>query len=106
VSDSEEKSTRDRLRKYTPGELVGKVPWSEIRKQMITSLGVAFGALIGFIWTSVVQQAFVVAGIITPLGITSWGNWFGYVIGAILVTFFSVIMLIVLARGQAKTQQK
>jgi hypothetical protein len=106
VSDSDEKSARDRLRKYAPGELVGRVPWSEIRRQMITSLGVAFGALIGFIWTSVVQQAFVVAGIITPLGITNWANWIGYVIGAVAVTFFSVIMLILLARGQAKAQQK
>jgi hypothetical protein len=106
VSDSDEKSTRDRLRKYTPGELVGRVPWSEIKRQMVTSLGVAFGALIGFIWTSVVQQAFVVAGIITPAGITNWANWFGYAIGAIVVTFISVIGLILITRWQPKTQQK
>jgi hypothetical protein len=104
VSDSDEKSTRDRLRKYTPGELVGRVPWSEIRRQMITSLGVAFGALIGFVWTNVVQQAFFVTGILGPSGITT--NWFAYAFGAVLVTFFAVIMLLVLARGQAKTQQK
>lgn len=105
MSDSDEKSTRDRLRK-APGDLLGRLPWSEIRRQMLTSLGVAFGALIGFMWTSVVQQAFTVAGIITPAGITSWGNWIGYAVGAVIVTFFAVIMLIVIARGQAKIQQK
>jgi uncharacterized protein involved in cysteine biosynthesis len=89
-----------------PLDLVQKVPWSDIRRQMVTSLSVAFGALIGFMWQSVVQQAFVVAGIITSTGIQNWFAWLGYAIGAVVVTFIAVIMILLIARGQAKAQQK
>jgi hypothetical protein len=106
VSDSDEKSARDKLKKLVPGRVLTKVPWSDIRKQLVTSLGVAFGALIGFIWTSVVQQAFVVAGVITATGITSWGNWFIYVIGAFVVTFIAVILLVFIVRIQTKLAEK
>jgi uncharacterized membrane protein len=112
MSDSEERSTRDRLRKQSqeilqrPQVILQKVPWSEIRKQMLTSLGVAFGALIGFMWTNVVQQLFYVAGVIPGTGIHDLGAWFVYAFGAVVVTFISVIMLILLARSQAKAEQK
>ena len=85
---------------------VQKIPWSDIRRQMITSLSVAFGALIGFMWQSVVQQAFTVAGVITSTGIHDWASWIAYAVGAIAVTFIAVIMILIIARGQAKTEQK
>jgi hypothetical protein len=105
VTDSEERSTRDRLRKQS-ADLFGKIPLSEIRRQLITSLGVAFGALIGFMWQSVVQQLFTVAGVITSSGIHDFGSWVLYAFGAIVVTFISVIMLLLLARGQVKAEEK
>jgi len=105
VSDSEERSARDRLRKQSQ-DLLGKVPWTDIRRQMITSLGVAFGALIGFMWTSVVQQLFTVAGIIKAGAISDIGSWLVYAFGAIVVTFICVIMLLVLARHQSKPEEK
>jgi uncharacterized membrane protein len=106
VSDSDEKSARDKLKRLVPGKVISRVPWTEIRKQLVTSMGVAFGALIGFIWTSVVQQAFYVAGIITASGITSWGNWFIYVIGAFVVTFVAVILLLIITRIQTSMAEK
>jgi len=105
VSDSDDRSARDRLRRQSQ-DILGRVPWSDIRRQMITSLGVAFGALIGFMWTSVVQQLFTVAGVITSTGIHDLGSWFLYAFGAIVVTFISVIMLLLLARGQVKSEEK
>jgi hypothetical protein len=106
VAKAEDKSGSESQRRIRPLDLVQKVPWSEIRKQMATSLSVAFGALIGFMWQSVVFQAFTVAGVITSSGITNWGSWIVYAFGAVAVTFIAVIMILVIARTQAKAQQK
>ncbi|MDH5448433.1 MAG: DUF5654 family protein [Candidatus Bathyarchaeota archaeon] len=40
-----------------------KVTMAEIRKTVATSLGTAFGIVIGMIWTNVVLGAFVTMGI-------------------------------------------
>jgi hypothetical protein len=106
VAKSEQKAESESQRRIRPLDLVQKVPWSEIRKQMATSLSVAFGALIGFMWQDVVKQAFIMAGAITVSGVTSWGGWFAYAVGAVFVTFIAVIMILLIARTQAKAQQK
>jgi hypothetical protein len=105
VARSDDKST-DSSRRLRPGELVQKVPWSEIRRQMVTSIGTAFGVLIGFVWTGVVTQFFVAAGLIVGGSVTGWGSWFMFAIGAIIVTFISVIGLVIFSRAQAKQTQK
>ncbi|KPQ42174.1 MAG: hypothetical protein MPEBLZ_03260 [Candidatus Methanoperedens nitroreducens] len=48
---------------------------SEIRKTMGTSLGTAFGIVIGMVWTQVVLSAFATGGI--PLTTTggTWSQW-------------------------------
>jgi hypothetical protein len=105
VARSDDKST-DSSRRLRPGELVQKVPWSEIRRQMVTSIGTAFGVLIGFVWTGVVTQAFTAAGLIVAGSVPGWGAWFLIVIGAIIVTFISVVALVIISRYQAKQTQK
>lgn len=106
VAKSNDKSTVDSSRRLRPGELVQKVPWSEIKRQMITSIGTAFGVLIGFVWTGVVTQAFVAAGLIVGGSVTGWGSWLAFAIGAIVVTFISVVALVIISRYQAKQTQK
>ena len=96
----------DKSKKFVPQHIIQKVPWSDIRKQMITSLGVAFGALIGFMWTGVVQQAFVAMGVIISGSVNGWAGWVAYACGAIVVTFVAVIMMLVIARSQAKPEEK
>lgn len=106
VAKSDDKSTAESSRRLRPGDLVQKVPWSEIRKQMVTSIGTAFGVLIGFVWTGVVTQFFVAAGLIVAGSVTGWGSWIAFAIGAIIVTFVSVVALVIISRYQAKQTQK
>ncbi len=75
---------------------------SEIRKTMATSLGTAFGIVIGMVWTQVVLSAFNTGGI--PLTTTggTWGQWAIFVITAVVVTIICVIAIIMLSRWGGK----
>jgi hypothetical protein len=75
---------------------------SEIRKTIATSLGTAFGIVIGMIWTQVVLSAFGTAGIpLTATGAT-WSQWSYFVITAVVVTLLCVIAIIILGRWGGK----
>ncbi|MFQ6086616.1 MAG: DUF5654 family protein [Candidatus Bathyarchaeia archaeon] len=75
-----------------------KVTMAEIRKTIATSLGTAFGIVIGMIWTNVVLGAFATAGIsLTTIGGT-WFEWFYFVIVAIIVTVICVIAIVLIGR--------
>ncbi|WXG46835.1 MAG: DUF5654 family protein [Candidatus Atabeyarchaeum deiterrae] len=108
MSDSEEKSTRDRLKKYVPTDVLQKVPWSEVRKQMITSIGTAFGITIGFVWTQVVVQAFNAMGILTSNSLAPGQGlqWLLFAFGAVMVTIVCVYGMLLVAKRQAKEPQK
>ena len=71
---------------------------SEIKKTMATSLGIAFGIVIGMVWTQVVLSAFNTANI--PLTTTggTWSQWGIFVVTAIIVTVICVIAIILLSR--------
>jgi len=75
---------------------------SEIRKTMATSLGTAFGIVIGMVWTQVVLSAFVTGGI--PLTTTggTWGQWGLFVVTAVIVTIICVVAIIMLSRWEGK----
>jgi hypothetical protein len=108
VSDSEEKSTRDRLKRYVPTDVLQKVPWSEVRKQMITSIGTAFGITIGFVWTQVVVQAFNALGILTSSSLAPGQGfqWLLFAFGAVMVTIVCVFGMLFIARRQTKEPPK
>jgi len=75
---------------------------SEIRKTIATSLGTAFGIVIGMIWTQVVLSAFATGGIpLTSTGGT-WNQWSYFVITAIVVTLICVFAIIMLGRWGGK----
>lgn len=75
---------------------------NEIRKTMATSLGTAFGIVIGMVWTQVVLSAFATGGI--PLTTTggTWNQWGLFVITAVVVTIICVIAIIMLGRWGGK----
>lgn len=75
---------------------------SEIKKTMATSLGTAFGIVIGMVWTQVVLSAFATGGI--PLTTTggTWSQWGLFVITAVVVTVICVIAIIMLGRWGGK----
>lgn len=107
VAKPDDKSAAD-SRRLRAIELAQKLPWlrSEVRKQTVASLGTAFGVVIGFVWTQVVIQAFVAAGLIVSGSVTSWLSWIGFVLGAIVVTFVCVLGILLVARSQGKAQEK
>jgi len=79
-----------------------KVTMAEIRRTVATSLGTAFGIVIGMIWTNVVLGAFATAGI--PLTTTggTWFQWMYFVIVAIMVTVVCVIAIVFIGRWGGK----
>ncbi len=81
---------------------MAEVTMSEIRKTIATSLGTAFGIVIGMIWTQVVLSAFATVGI--PLTATggTWTQWSYFVITAIIVTLICVVAIIMLGRWGGK----
>jgi hypothetical protein len=78
---------------------------NEIRKTMATSLGTAFGIVIGMVWTQVILSAFATAGVaLTNTGGT-WRQWGIFVVTAIIVTLLCVIAIVVLSRWEGKEQK-
>ena len=79
-----------------------KVTMAEIRKTVATSLGTAFGIVIGMIWTNVVLGAFATAGI--PLTTTggTWFEWGTFVITAAIVTLICVVAIVFIGRWGGK----
>lgn len=75
---------------------------SEIKKTMATSLGTAFGIVIGMVWTQVVLSAFNTGGI--PLTTTggTWNQWGFFVVTALIVTLICVVAIIMLSRWGGK----
>ena len=76
---------------------------NEIRKTIATSLGAAFGIVIGMIWTQVVLSAFATGGMpLTSTGGT-WGQWSYFVITAIVVTLICVLAIVMIGKWGGKT---
>ncbi len=81
---------------------MAEVTMIEIRKTIATSLGTAFGIVIGMIWTQVVLSAFATGGIsLTTTGGT-WTQWSYFVITAIIVTLICVVAIVMLGRWGGK----
>ncbi len=81
---------------------MAEVTMIEIRKTIATSLGTAFGIVIGMIWTQVVLSAFATGGIsLTTTGGT-WAQWGYFVITAIIVTLICVVAIVMLGRWGGK----
>lgn len=79
-----------------------EVSIGEFRKTIATSLGTAFGIVIGMLWTQVVLSAFATAKIpLTETGGT-WEQWGVFLITAVFVTLVCVVAIVVLGRWGGK----
>ncbi len=81
---------------------MAEITVTEIRKTIATSLGTAFGIVIGMIWTQVVLSAFNTVGIslTTPGG--TWTQWSYFFITAVVVTLICVVAIVMLGRWGGK----
>lgn len=73
---------------------------SEMRKTIATSLGAAFGFVIGLLWSNVVNYGIATAGINLSPGTANgnWGGWASYVVLAVVITVVMVVLIIVIGR--------
>lgn len=75
---------------------------AEIKKTIATSLGTAFGIVIGMIWTQVVLSGFATAGISLTMAGTTWGQWAMFVVTAVIVTIICVVAIVLISRWGGK----
>jgi hypothetical protein len=71
---------------------------SEIKKTIATSLGTAFGIVIGMIWTQVVMSGFATAGVSLTAAGATWFQWGIFVATAAVVTVICVIAILLVGR--------
>lgn len=75
-----------------------KISVAEVRRTISTSLGTAFGFVIGLLWNSVVVGGLKVAGVDPTLSTYNLGSWAGYLITAIVLTVVMVVFIIIISR--------
>lgn len=83
-----------------------KISAAEIRKTIATALAAAFGFVIALLWNSVVVGGLKVAGIDPTALEFKLDAWLIYVVTAIVLTVFMVILIIVIGRWGNKESKK
>ena len=78
-----------------------KLSVAEVRKTSATSLGTAFGFVIGLLWNQVVQGGLSLAGVATtaPADPLAYGY---FIITAVVVTVLMIIFINLVGRGGGK----
>jgi len=79
-----------------------KVAMAEIRQTVATSLGTAFGIVIGMVWTNVVLGAFATAGAPLTTAGGTWFQWMHFVIVSIIVTIACVLAIVYIGKWGGK----
>jgi len=79
-----------------------KLSVGEVRRTIATSLGMAFGLVIGLLWSNVVMGGLKVGGIDSTLATFGLADWVWYLITAIVLTIVMVILIIVISRWGSK----
>jgi len=74
----------------------------EIKRTIATSMGTAFGIVIGMIWTQVVVSGFATGGISLTATGTTLGQWALFVVIAMVVTLACVIAILLISRWGGK----
>jgi hypothetical protein len=75
---------------------------AEVKRTIATSLAAAFGFVIALVWNQVVVGGLKVGGIDTTWETIDLVGWLIYVVTAIALTIFMVILIIVIGRWSSK----
>lgn len=79
-----------------------KLSKAEVKRTIATSLAAAFGFVIALVWNSVVMGGLKVGGIDTTFVDINLVGWLIYVVTAVVLTLFMVILIIVIGRWASK----
>jgi len=75
---------------------------SEVKKTIATSLAAAFGFVIALLWKEVVMGGLAVAGIDVTFADIDLGGWLIYMVLAIVLTVFMVLLIVIIGRWGSK----
>jgi hypothetical protein len=75
-----------------------KLSVSEVRRTMATALGAAFGFVIALLWNTVVVAGLKVAGVDPTRTVFLLADWLVFVVTAVAITVFMIILIIVIGR--------
>jgi len=79
-----------------------KLSKAEVKRTIATSLAAAFGFVIALLWNQVVTGGLKVAGIDTTFATINLAGWIGYLITALVITLFMIVLIIVIGRWGSK----
>lgn len=79
-----------------------KLSVGEMKRTIATSLGTAFGLVIGLLWNNVVNNGLNVAHVNTSLESGTLNSWLAYLITAVALTIVMVVLIIVVSRWGSK----
>ena len=75
---------------------------SEVKKTIAASLAAAFGFVIALLWKEVVMGGLAVAGIDVTFQDIDLGGWLIYMVLAIVLTVFMVMLIVIIGRWGSK----
>jgi hypothetical protein len=75
---------------------------SEVKKTIAASLAAAFGFVIALLWKEVVMGGMAVAGIDVTFQDIDLGGWLIYMVLAIVLTVFMVLLIVIIGRWGSK----
>ena len=79
-----------------------KLTKAEVKRTIATSLAAAFGFVIALVWNNVVTGGLKVGGIDATFETIDLVGWLIYVVTAIALTIFMVILIIMIGRWSSK----
>lgn len=79
-----------------------KLSKGEVKRTIATSLAAAFGFVIALLWNQVVTGGLKVAGVDTTFQTINLVGWIGYVVTALVITIFMIVLIIVIGRWGSK----
>ncbi|MFY9606641.1 MAG: DUF5654 family protein [Thermoplasmata archaeon] len=79
-----------------------KLSKAEVKRTIATSLAAAFGFVIALLWNQVVTGGLKVAGVDTTFQTIDLVGWIGYLITALVITLFMIVLIIVIGRWGSK----
>jgi hypothetical protein len=75
---------------------------SEVKKTIAASLAAAFGFVIALLWKEVVMGGLAVGGIDVTFEDIDLGGWLIYMVLAIVLTVFMVMLIVIIGRWGSK----
>jgi len=75
---------------------------SEVKKTIAASLAAAFGFVIALLWKEVVMGGLAVAGIDVTFQDIDLGGWLIYMVIAVVLTVFMVMLIVIIGRWGSK----